>query len=57
MITKPHSPSYLKNIVYCHKVNRREKVKAKVVPLHAVETLGGEEVQLLLILNLGTRQE
>jgi hypothetical protein len=46
-----------KNIVYWHKVNRREKVKAKAVPLHAVETLGGEEVQLLLNLNLGTRQE
>jgi hypothetical protein len=30
-------------------------VKAgKAVPLHAMEALGGEEVQLLLILDLGT---
>jgi hypothetical protein len=29
--------------------------KSKAVPLHAMEPRGGEEVQLLLILNLGTR--
>jgi hypothetical protein len=27
----------------------------KAVPLHAMEALGGEEVYLLLILDLGTR--
>jgi hypothetical protein len=31
--------------------------KAKAVPLHAMQALGGEEVQLLLILDLGTRWE
>jgi hypothetical protein len=30
-------------------------VKNKAVPLHAMEAHGGEEVYLLLILNLGTR--
>jgi hypothetical protein len=29
--------------------------KGKEIPLHAMEALGGEEVYLLLILNLGTR--
>jgi hypothetical protein len=29
--------------------------KAKAVQLHTMEALGGEEVQLLLILDLGTR--
>jgi hypothetical protein len=29
--------------------------KGKSVPLHAMEALGGDEVQLLLILDLGTR--
>jgi hypothetical protein len=29
--------------------------KAKAVPLHTTEALGGEEVQLLLIHDLGTR--
>jgi hypothetical protein len=29
--------------------------KAKAVPLHATKVLGGEEVQLLLILDLGSR--
>jgi hypothetical protein len=32
------------------------KTKAKAVPLHATEVLGGEEVQLLLILDLGTKR-
>jgi hypothetical protein len=32
------------------------KVKKKAVPLHAMEALGGEEVQLLLILDLDTRR-
>jgi hypothetical protein len=31
------------------------RVKGKGVPLHAMEAYGGEEVKLLLILNLGTR--
>jgi hypothetical protein len=31
------------------------KVKEKVVPLHATKALGGEEVQLLLIHDHGTR--
>jgi hypothetical protein len=31
------------------------KLKAKAVPLHAMEALGGKKVQLLLILDLGTR--
>jgi hypothetical protein len=31
------------------------KSKSKTVPLHAVMTLGGREVQLLLILDLDTR--
>jgi hypothetical protein len=30
-------------------------VLAKALPLHAMKALGGEEVQLLLILDLGTR--
>jgi hypothetical protein len=30
-------------------------IKSKAVPLHAMEALGGEDVQLLLILDLGTR--
>jgi hypothetical protein len=29
--------------------------KAKAVPLHAMKALGGEAIQLLLILDLGTR--
>jgi hypothetical protein len=29
-------------------------IKAKGVPPHAMEALGGKEVQLLLIINLGT---
>jgi hypothetical protein len=32
-----------------------QKKKGKVIPLHAMEAHGGREVQLLLILNLGTR--
>jgi hypothetical protein len=41
------------------KRRRRRKEKknlqlAKAVPLHATKALGGEEVQLLLILDLGT---
>jgi hypothetical protein len=31
------------------------KKKGKAIPLHATEGHGGEEVQLLLILNLDTR--
>jgi uncharacterized protein YpmS len=30
-------------------------IKSKAVPLHATEALGGEEVQLLLTHDLGTR--
>jgi hypothetical protein len=30
-------------------------VHSKAVPLHAMKTIGGEEVQLLLIIDLGTR--
>jgi hypothetical protein len=30
-------------------------IKIKAVPLHAMKAFGGEEVQLLLILDLGTR--
>jgi hypothetical protein len=29
--------------------------KGKAIPLHATEALGGEEVYLLLILDLGSR--
>jgi hypothetical protein len=29
--------------------------KGKTIPLHAMEALGGKEVYLLLILDLGTR--
>jgi hypothetical protein len=32
-------------------------IEAKAVLLHATEALGGEEVWLLLILDLGTRWE
>jgi hypothetical protein len=32
-----------------------EMYKAKAVPIHAMKALGGEEIQLLLILDLGTR--
>jgi hypothetical protein len=31
------------------------QLNAEAVPLHAMKALGGEEVQLLLILDLGTR--
>jgi hypothetical protein len=34
-------------------ITQSNKAKAKVVPLHATEALGGKE--LLLILHLGTR--
>jgi hypothetical protein len=30
-------------------------IKSKAVPLHAMEALGGRGVQLVLILDLGTR--
>jgi hypothetical protein len=36
-------------------INRLINTKPKAVPLHAMEALGGEVVQLLLILDLGTR--
>jgi hypothetical protein len=43
------SPQDLKHLSHwCYKAS-------KAVPLYALEALGGEEVQLLLILNLGTR--
>jgi hypothetical protein len=35
--------------------NLSRRIKAKAVPLHATQGLGGEEVKLLLILHLGTR--
>jgi hypothetical protein len=38
----------------CYSVKNIYIVK-KAVPLHAMVALGGEEVQLLLILDLGTR--
>jgi hypothetical protein len=35
--------------------NKVRGSKSKAVPLHAMEALGGEEIELLLILDLGTR--
>jgi hypothetical protein len=37
----------------CILTSKREK--SKVAPLHAMEALGGKEIQLLLIHDLGTR--
>jgi hypothetical protein len=45
--------------LYCsYSVKRKDdsELKAKAVPLHAMKTLGAEEVYLLLILYLGTRR-
>jgi hypothetical protein len=42
---------YRVHITYTH----RCVVIINAVPLHATEALGGKEVQLLLILDLGTR--
>jgi hypothetical protein len=39
---------------YCTVLWQVKKVKSKAVPLHAMEALGGEEVYLLLIHELGT---
>jgi hypothetical protein len=39
----------------CFQVLALVKVKGKAVPLHAMEALGGEEILLLLILDLCTR--
>jgi hypothetical protein len=36
-------------------VDNKRQSKSKAVPLHAMEVLGGQDVQLLLILNLSTR--
>jgi hypothetical protein len=37
-------------------VPRLHNLIIKAVPLHAMKELGGEEVQLLFILDLGTRR-
>jgi hypothetical protein len=43
-------------MLFCRLLHKtaRNNTKAKAVPLHAMKALGGEEVQLLLILDLGT---
>jgi hypothetical protein len=33
------------------------RLKAKAVPLHSMKALGGEEIQLLFVLDLSTRWE
>jgi hypothetical protein len=46
---------YVLVVLFLRKLIVSYMLKAKAVPLHATKTLGGEEVQLLLILDLGTR--
>jgi hypothetical protein len=49
-----HSPfTSVSTVYYSFSATKYWEVKAKAVPLHAMEAHGGEEVQLLLILNLG----
>jgi hypothetical protein len=57
-----HKKSQIRNIMKIESavlelfhVYRQILKKSKAVPLHAMEAHGGEEVLLLLILNLGTR--
>jgi hypothetical protein len=52
-------PLYI-NIFGVHTISKyfstlHAKSKSKAVPLHAMRRMGGEKVQLLLILDLGTR--
>jgi hypothetical protein len=48
----------LHRLYFSYSVKRKDdsELKAKAVPLHAMEALGAEEVQLLLIFDLGTRR-
>jgi hypothetical protein len=46
---------YLCEILSSHGGEYEDDKKSKAVPLHAMEALGGEEVYLLLIHDLGTR--
>jgi hypothetical protein len=43
-------------MLFCRLLQKtaRNNTKAKAVPLHAMKALGGEEIQLLLLLDLGT---